>query len=144
MKFRKRSGTERMGEMTLWSTGDKDEEGEMVMVKEARDNLKDAALRSRIFAFVKTINDDKTSRGRCIEISLLNRLMKRVNNEGNYLGFHGSSEDKRVSFHGSKNFLSRPRDVDHDLIDNCSDKGYGVIACGIRSGEKETSEKKAL
>jgi hypothetical protein len=34
MKFGERTGTERMGEMTLWPAGDKDEEGEVVLVKE--------------------------------------------------------------------------------------------------------------
>lgn len=34
MKFEKRSGDERIGEMTLWSTGNKYEEGEVVLVKE--------------------------------------------------------------------------------------------------------------
>ena len=34
MKFGKKSGTETMGNMTLWSAGDKDEEGEVVMVKQ--------------------------------------------------------------------------------------------------------------
>ena len=106
--------------------------------------MKDAALHSRIVAFIETINDDKTSRGRCIEISLLKPLTERPDNEGNYLGFHGSSEDKRVALHGSNNFVSGPRNVDRDLVGNCSDNGFGVIAGGIRAGEKKTGEKQVL
>ena len=34
MKFWKRSGSETVGEMTLWSAGNKDEEGEVVLVEE--------------------------------------------------------------------------------------------------------------
>jgi hypothetical protein len=96
MKFGKRSGSERMGEMPLWSAGDKDEQGEVVLVKEERDNLKDAALHVRSVALIKTINDNQTSRGRCIEISCLKRLTKRLDNQGSDLGFKGSSEDERV------------------------------------------------
>jgi len=141
MEFGKRSGTETMGNMTLWSAGDKNEEGEAVMVKETRDKLKDVALRGRIVAFIKTINDNQTSRSWCIEISLPNQVMKRLDNEGRNLGFHGSSEDERVPLNGSNNLLSCPRDVDRDLVGNCGDKGFGVIACGIRTREEETSEK---
>ena len=41
-----------MVEMPLWSAGDKDKEGEMVIVKEERDNLKDAALHSWSIALI--------------------------------------------------------------------------------------------
>ena len=137
----KGSGIETMGKMPLWSTGDKDAEGDVVMVKESRDNLKDAALCGRIVAFIKAIDDDKTSRSRCIEISLLKRIKKRPNNEASDLGFHGSSEDERILLNGGNNLLSRPRDVDRNLVGNCGDKGFVVIACRIRSREEETGEK---
>ena len=87
MKFRKKSGTERMSEMPLWSAGDENEEGKAVITKEMRNNFKDAALRSRRVALIKTINDNQTSRSRYIEISRLKRLTQRFDNQGSDLGF---------------------------------------------------------
>jgi len=83
--------------------------------------LKDAALHGRSVAFIETINDNQTSRCRCITISCLEWLTKRLDNQGSDLGFKGSSEDKRVLLNGSDNFLARPGDVDSDLVGNRSD-----------------------
>jgi hypothetical protein len=141
MKSGKRSGTERMSEMTLRSAGDKNEERKAVIAKETRNNLKDAALDSGSVALIKTINDDQASRSRCIEISRLKRLTQRLDNEGSGLGFQGSTEDEWVSVNGSNHLLPRPGDVDRDLVGNCSDKGFGVTACGIGTREEETGEK---
>jgi len=141
MKFGKSSCTERMSEMTFWSAGDKDEEGNVVIAKETRNNFEDAALDSRRVALIKTINDNQTSGSRCIEISGLKRLMQRLDNEGSDLGFHGSTEDEWVSINRSNNLLPHPRDVDRDLVGNCGDKRFGVTVCGIGTREEETGEK---
>jgi len=134
MKFRECTSTERMGEMLLWPAGDNDEEGEVVVVKEERDNLKDTALHGRIIAFIKTIDDNQTSRERCVEIS----------RSSGHLGFKGSSEDKRILLNGHRNLLTRPGDVDGDLVDNRRDKEFGVTACGIGTREEEAGEQEFL
>jgi len=141
MKFGKRSGTERMSDMMLLSAGDKDEEGKAVIAKEARNNFKDAALDSRRVALIKTINDNQTSRGRCIEISRLKRLAQRLDDEDSHLCFKGSTEDEWVSLDGSNNFFPCPRNVDRDLVGNCGDERFGVTACGIGTREEESGEK---
>ena len=130
--------------MTLWSAGDKNKEGEMVLVKEEWDNLKDAALHGRSVALIETINDNQTSWGRRIEISSFERLTKRLDNEGSELGFKGASEDERVVLNGSNNLLLRPGDIDGDLVGDRSDEGFGVTACGIGTREEEASEQKLL
>jgi len=144
MKFGKRSGIEIMGEMPLWSAGDKDEEGEVVIVKEERDNAKDAALHGRSVALIQTINDNQTSRGRCTEISRLNRLTKGLDDHGSDLGFKGSCEDERVLLNVSSNLLPRPRDIDGDLVGNRSDEGFCGTACGIGTREEEAGEQELL
>ena len=58
MKFRQRSGSESVGEMPLWSAGDKDTEREVVLMKEERDHLKDAALHVRVVALIESVNDN--------------------------------------------------------------------------------------
>ena len=140
MKLGKRSGTERMGEMPLWSARDKDEEGDVVIVKEERNNLKDAALDGRSVTFIKTINDNQTSQGQCIKTSCLEWL----DNKRSELGFKGSSEDERVSLNGSDNLLPRAGDVDSDLVGNCCDKGFGVTASGIGAREEKGGEQELL
>ena len=101
-------------------------------------------MRGGIVAFIKTINDDKTSRRRCIEISLLNHVMKRLDNEGRNLGFKGLSEDERVPLNGSNDLLPCSRDIGRDLVGNCRDKEFGVIVCGIGSREEKTGKKEVL
>ena len=144
MKFRQISGSESVGEMPLLSAGKKDEEGDVVIVKDARDNLKDTALHGRGVTLIETINDNKTSRGRCIEISPFKWLTKRLDNEINDLGFKGSSEDERVFLNGIDNLLPRLGDVDRDLVGNCSDEGFGGTACGIGTRKEEAGQQQLL
>ena len=86
-----------MREMTLWSAGDKDEEGKAIITKETRNDFKDAALDSRSVALIKTIDDNQASRIRRIEISDLKWLTQRLYNEGTDLGSKGSTEDESRS-----------------------------------------------
>ena len=85
--------------MSLWSAGDKDEEGEVVFVKEERYRFQNAALYGFSDAFIETINNNQASRGWCIEISCLERLTKRLDNQRSELGFEGSFDRWRLPAH---------------------------------------------
>ena len=142
MQIGKSSSSERVGDMSLWSAGDKDEEGEVVIMKEERYRFKNAALYGFSDAFIETINNNQASRGWCIEISCLERLTKRLDNQRSELGFEGSSEEERVLLNSSGNLLARPGDVYGDLVGNCSDEALGVTACEIGTREEEAGEEK--
>ena len=86
---------------------------------------------NRSIAFVETVDDNQPSRSRCIEISCLQQLAKRIDNERNDLGFKGSSEDKKVPLNGSDDLPPCLREIYCYLIGDCCDEGFRIITCGI-------------